>query len=399
MDCCLCHSKEKTRLYKLCSNMKVMGNNFPECDSYVSSCNRCGLIYLDMDATKENYNEYYCSDVSNPIDYVVLHGERGARDYFEHLYDCVKNYIHKDSKILDIAGAKGEFMEYLKDKKGYSDVFVLEYSDKCIQGCEDRGIRAIKGDCYQEQEILNNQYDLVVLSHTLEHFCDIELVITNSLNMLKDDGVLFIEVPDLTGYVDYDEVPYFYYTYEHVIHMTEVTLENIARKFGLEILNRGKYLKGNGKNGGVYPSVYMTYRKGGDCKELLYDTIALEKTKAYLEKCQREIGNIMERYVVSQEPLILWGIGASTAQLLSSAMNGCNIQYLVDSNPGRQGIQYEINHKIFTIVSPETIIKENRVDDTILILPVMYKDSIEKQIRKMGLHNKVDALSKREFEV
>lgn len=395
MKCCLCHSDEKEKLYKLCSNMKVLGKHFPECDSYVSVCKKCGLVYMDMEATKEDFDKYY-AELSNAIDYVTLHGKEGANNYFKHMYDCVKEYVKPNSKIIDIAGAKGEFAEYLNNLDVPVEADVIEYSKQCVDGCKERGVSVIQTDCYQKQPELEKKYDIAFLNHTLEHFTDVAAVVENALYMLKENGILFIEVPDIEGYANYDEVPYFYLTYEHITHMSKITLENISKIYGLKLLKMDKYLKGNGKNGGVYPSIYAVYQKGGQVEPFIYDTIGQTMIEKYLEKCHKEIHSTMEEYRRSNEPLILWGVGASTAQLLSSAMDGCNIVALVDSNPNRQGIVYQINGQTLTIISPD-MAKERGQEDTILILPVMYKDAIQKQIREMGFQNKIVALSQREL--
>lgn len=394
MNCCLCHSNQKKHLYKLCSNMKILGEHFSKNSSYVSVCEKCGLVFIDTDATIEEFNQYYNSNVRVVMEYTTLYGKQGALQYFEHLYNCIEKYLSKDSFLIDIAGTKGEFVEYLRKEKKHFSNKVLEYSKECIQACRERNLDVVEADIYEEQKNLENTADIVTIIHTLEHFLDVDRVMNNALSMLKDDGILFVEVPDIEGYIEHDEVPYFYLTYEHIVHMSKITLENISRKYGLKLLKLEKYLKGNGKNGGIYPSVYAIYQKGGTKEDIIYDELSIVKAEEYLEKCYAEIHTIMEPYRRSKEGLILWGIGASTAQLLS-AMEGCNIVALVDSNPSRQGIEYDINGKSMTIVSPESVMKEKNEDNTILILPVLYKDSIEKQIRAMGLKNKIESLSKR----
>ena len=61
---------------------------------------------------------------------------------------------------------------------------------------------------------------------------------------------------------------------------------------------------------------------------------------------------------------------------------------LVDSNPYRQKVRYKVAERYLNIEDPSTI------DDvgTILILPLMYDNSIRKQIKAIGLKNKVLSL-------
>ena len=79
----------------------------------------------------------------------------------------------------------------------------------------------------------------------------------------------------------------------------------------------------------------------------------------------------------------MWGIGASTAILLND-FSKCNVIQLIDNNPMRQDIRYTINQKDYVIQAPSEI---SDSDASIFIMSGPYKDSITKQIRKMGFSN------------
>ena len=109
----------------------------------------------------------------------------------------------------------------------------------------------------------------------------------------------------------------------------------------------------------------------------------------YINYCDGRLNPIINELEKTQEPLILWGVGTSTAQLLNGNFDNCNVVKLIDSNPYRQNITYTVGGKSFKIESPNTVLG---MTGTILILPLMYDGSIRAQIRRMGLKNRVKSL-------
>ncbi len=379
MKCPLCGSEKGHRIYRLCDNMKIMGRHFPESAAFVAGCENCGLLYTDMEATQEDLLTYYRSGAVAP-GYYDMFGKDATEDYYQHLLDLMEPYIRFDSCLLDIAGSWGEYAAYMKSQ-GYEDITVLDPNENCIAKAEKAGVKTKLADSIHMDEIESGSIDLVILNHSLEHILDVKSTMENIKRVLKDDGTLFVEVPDVMGYTDEEAAPFNFLTYEHVLHMSMNDMENLANAYGFEILDKGDYYKKVSN----YPSIYALMKKGRG-KGLVYSGGSEKAMLSYLEKSKEEIGRFVERFRISGEPLILWGIGASTAILMGS-FEGCNVTALIDRNPNRQGLSFHINGKDHPIQPPEAV-----GDGTIVILSIPYHDPIERQIRQMGFHNKIVAL-------
>ena len=106
----------------------------------------------------------------------------------------------------------------------------------------------------------------------------------------------------------------------------------------------------------------------------------------YILISENKINNLISR-LNCYDKLILWGIGSTTLLLLSKLLHNINIIGIVDSLETRQG------HYIdgIKIISPNEI---NDQTSAIIILPELSYDSIYKQIKEMGLKNKVEFLTK-----
>lgn len=387
MACLLCNSKNVKRLEKLCGNMKILGDSFPDAPSYLNTCMECGLVYVDMDATQDDILSYYTSGNCKPICYRDLFGASHTEEYFEHILASVSPYLKKDSKLLDIGGGLGEFAEFLV-QKGFQNITIMDPADISISAAGKKGLRAIQADSTQYLNAEEGQYDLIFLIHVFEHIYEQNKTLGNIKNMLKADGHLYLEVPDASKFCHDDLAPYYYYTYEHVAHMNRCDLKNIGNISGMRLLELGEYLKC-----GHYPAVFGIYQNGDEIKEVSYHASGENNAKDYLELCKRKSGQMGKRFTDSDDTLVLWGIGASTAQLVTSCFGQCRIRALVDNNPKRQGVSYEIGGKSLAIISPFELKDIIHEPDVIVVMSIMYKEAIVRQIREMGFEQRIEALS------
>lgn len=379
MSCPICKNNGKKILYKLCDNMKIMGSNFPDSSSSIAKCTCCGLLYMDTAATQQDFLDYYKYGAAAPK-YYDMFGKEDTDEYYHHLCSLIEPYIDQHSSILDIAGAWGEFAAYMK-LLGYEDITDLDPAEKCVSYAGEHGVKTLMTDSIGMHGIKEKSFDLVILNHSLEHIMDVESTMLNIGRVLKEEGYLFIEVPDVAGYADEEAAPFNFLTYEHVLHMSMNDMDNLAGIYGYEIIDSGKYYKKVSN----YPSIYAVMRKGSE-RGVNYSELPEVSMLRYLEKSKKSLEKFLAPLRQSREELILWGIGASTAILIDS-FQGCNVKALIDRNPCRQGLTFSINAKRYVVKGPEEV-----GEGTIVILSIPYHDSIERQIRQMGYDNKVAAL-------
>ncbi|WP_161968483.1 class I SAM-dependent methyltransferase [Desulfitobacterium hafniense] len=363
--------------------MKILGANFPDGETYIVSCLECGLVYCRTLANQQDFLTYYTSVAKSPKYYDMV-GAEATRNYFQHILKLIEPYIHTESKILDIAGAWGELGEYMA-KNGYPNVTILDPCEECILFAKQKGLLTVQTDSTEMGKVLQERYDLIIFNHTLEHILEIREAIENACKLLKDKGHIFIELPDAEEYANQSLPPFTYFTYEHVIHFTVHDIENLSKRYGLEIVGWNKYYKEVSR----YPSFYVILKKNSEIKPITYSTVGKDSIKKYIAECNQQLHQMLEPYEANHEPLILWGIGASTALLLE-AFSQCNVEQIVDSNPARQGLVFQIGNKKYPIVDPESI-RSSRA--TIFILPGAYKNSIEKQIRDLGFENNITSFT------
>ena len=382
--CKICGCKDKNKMFELCSNLKLMGEHFPESPSFVTECPECGFVYVDMEASQDDFNRYYSSPNSNPFGYYEIYGEEHTNAYFNDILNKFKDKINADSVILDHAGGSGDFTKFLL-AKGYKNAEQLEISEKCAEIAKTKGVNTIIADgCKEPADELLGKYDLITMIHSLEHFTDIDKVIENAKKMLKKDGFLYIEVPDAERYSKTDSVPYTMYTLEHIYHFNKDTMKNLGNAFGLKTIDIGQFFKAES-----YDVLYGLYQYDNNKTSVRYSDTLKTSVLEYREHSANRLRPFIQEFEKTQEKLILWGIGASTALLMNGTFDKCNVLQLIDRNKQRQGLNYKIGVKNFIVQDPDAITDK---DATIVVLPYWYHDSIMKQIKGMGFSNPVKSL-------
>jgi FlaA1/EpsC-like NDP-sugar epimerase len=219
----------------------------------------------------------------------------------------------------------------------------------------------------------SKKFDLVILSHVLEHILDVKKSLENIKKLIANDGLTYIEVPDTSRYTEFFKTPYHFFDLEHINHFTESSLTALLCMNDFEVVTVGS------KNIAVsetesYPAIYGFFRLGSP----------IEKIRNYLDlsELKRSLINL-DSYVKTQEPLAIWGMGSYAKQLLANTrLLDCNVIHLIDGDEKKWGAL------IAGIEVESPLVLENFTGD-ILITSALYADTITRKIKDMGLKNNI----------
>lgn len=352
----------------------------------IVACSQCGFVFADSPAHQNDYNLFY-KDFSK-YEYSNMEGEGLKNDEkrLKRTVDDISSVItDKSAKILDIGCAEGDLLLELKNR-GYTNLMGLDPSQYCVSHINnEHKIDANIGGLFSLTSVFNeNEFDCVILSHVFEHIYDLSIAIQNIYSILKDDGILYLEVPDASRYFEYYIVPFHYFDIEHINHFDEHSLKYLASKNGFEPIILGKKeFKISERN--IYPAVYGFFKKlekKGNYLDINYNFECKTKIEDYIKKSREndvfpEINDLAD----SGDEIVIWGAGSYTARLLeSTSLGNFNIVALVDSDPSKHGAKLK-NIKVY---SPSIL---KRCNKKIVISSAIYSNEILKQIKKMGLKN------------
>jgi SAM-dependent methyltransferase len=140
-----------------------------------------------------------------------------------------------ETRYLEIGSGKGDLFNLLTHSCLGGNFTALEIDESAIQILNYYGVSLKKGDIKDENIMNEEKFDVIFLSHTLEHFnpSDVERILKNIKRLLDKDGVFLCEVPnaDLKSYPNACEniVP-------HLSFFTKKSLKLIVNKLGFKIV-------------------------------------------------------------------------------------------------------------------------------------------------------------------
>ncbi|MDO8610070.1 MAG: class I SAM-dependent methyltransferase [bacterium] len=135
--------------------------------------------------TQQYWNDVFENEIKNGIDRIAL--ER---------FDKVTQLISNNMSMLDVGCGKGEFLNYLKEKKKDVILSGIDLSDIAIDFIKTRLEGTFKvGNINNISEYFTDKFDVIVCFETLEHLDDPVLFIREVRKVLKKDGFLIITTP------------------------------------------------------------------------------------------------------------------------------------------------------------------------------------------------------------
>ena len=189
MKCPICKIDGKTELQSVWSYYSSLKYK-------IKKCNKCSLLYTDQNKDLVEKKNFY----KQIYDYSVHESTKGEKlwrikNTFSKVSELVK--INNNSKVLDIGCMHGFFLSFLKQKYNCKTIG-LETEDYYLKK-KDKHINIIKSDLFKFTSMKKNlnQFDVIIMSHTFEHFPEPLKVLNCIKKLLKKDGKCLIIVPNV----------------------------------------------------------------------------------------------------------------------------------------------------------------------------------------------------------
>ena len=200
----------------------------------VVNCENCGFVFADTSANQDIYDLFY-AEMSKYEDVNTASGG-GDKPYDLNRLNQTANDIeriisnNKSAKILDIGCGNGGLIQILKER-GYKNVVGLDPSETCVNTMRNKGLEAHHGGLFSKNQ-LDNIFDLIILSHVLEHIYDLTNSVRNLKELLNSEGLVYVETPNATKYPEYYIVPNYYFDTEHINHFSKLHHQNLFENCG-----------------------------------------------------------------------------------------------------------------------------------------------------------------------
>jgi SAM-dependent methyltransferase len=183
-------------------------------------------LKVNAELTK-NYNEYY-------DDSITEWRELGAEGKAENIITL--SLERKHEYVLEIGCGEGSVLSKLSDGNFGSQLFGLEISESGVEMVNKRNIpRLTECKLYDGYRVPyeDKTFDLVILTHVVEHLEHPRLLLTEALRVGKD---VFIEVPlEHTLWLKKDFV---FDSVGHINFYTPTTIRNLVQSCGYKVLKQ-----------------------------------------------------------------------------------------------------------------------------------------------------------------
>lgn len=234
MSICSCCTSTKNEL--VYANMDSIYSLHPV---NVVKCLECSNVFTDPKPTEEELNAVYGNTYMYPIHFTIL-GEKKYRAR------KMANYIAKHlgalegKKVLEIGCMYGYLLEALGAKNINAEG--IELDKTAVEHGLKNGLKVSQTSVEDFVKTGSKTYDLVVLSHVLEHLREPEIILQKLKPLLNQNGLLVIAVPNSSSinrklfgrYWGWWQVPI------HVNHFNPISLKKLGESVELSFQNAEK---------------------------------------------------------------------------------------------------------------------------------------------------------------
>src|SRR5690606_14799402 len=205
-------------------------------------CRRCRFGWteppLPESEIADHYPPTYLGDTQRMIEEFKSGKLQRSRSWSkeEEKASLVEQYI-KQGRILDVGCAEGKFLWALDENRWERHGIEFSTNVVTLVLSEIGGLHLIAGDLYANQH-LEHSFDAITFWHVLEHLPDPRRVLRRVRHLLKEDGWLFISLPNLDSWqaswlrqywYAFDDVP------RHLYHFSSEALRTLLKETGFSV--------------------------------------------------------------------------------------------------------------------------------------------------------------------
>ena len=359
-------------------------NDYPINGPYIlSQCGDCGFYYGNVSASQTDLDNYYInlSKYEN-IDTIAM-GSGGITPLdqmrLQKTFRNVLKYINdKAISILDVGCANGGLLHVFQSN-GYLNIHGNDPSRICaLRTKQNLGCIVYEGSFFKVD--FERTFDLVTVTHVLEHVIDVLGFMRKILSILNEDGIIYLECPDANSYNKVIHSPNQEFNTEHINHFDSSDYYNLAFILDVEYIDSGSISFSTETNNEYFASFGVLRKRKVDHSNDKFrrDSTTDHAIKDYLKSSFMAMENLLNCSEFNRgNRIFMYGIGQLSFKLIAmlESMN-CNlILYDGDTrNKGKKIGNYVVQY------GNDIVFENFEADDVILICSIISFTSIKNSL-------------------
>lgn len=378
---CPCCDSRNYLVYKKIRNCDTFTETFIK-EKHISICKNCGFIFQNPRFKKGLLNKIY-----RKMEDKVIYDDDNLNIQIKNLAIAKINILKKirrKGRILEIGCSEGYFLK-LAQKSGY-EVAGIDPSTALdrYRGKIARDIKIF--NVFFESYKSNDRYDIIMHNFVLEHVCDPLLFLRKCRCLIKENGIMLFEVPDVTKFKN---LPFAIdlFPYQHISHFTHKILTQLLDKSGWQVNSIDGNVDFPSRNYGM--SVLARPRKinnsnfplknfYNDSKKML--DIYFDSLEANKKKVIDSINDIIDRAIGENKDIGIMGTGENCRFIVENTdiLKKSRVHFY-DSNPALWGKRFCGK----AIKSPSKIPIENL--SVIILASIEYQNDMAAYLLSLGV--------------
>ena len=199
-------------------------------------CKNCSLVFTNPLPFREIYESFYLNAYSDYYSNISAKPNGMNREYepprIRYKLDRIESVRPlAGASLLEAGPGHGLFLRWAQ-RRGAS-VLGVEPSKTFYQSLEAQGFTCLNQSFERIQPPDGKLFDIIVINHVLEHFYDPNDALVRCRKLLKKDGLLIVEVPNILK--PFRSLDRYFLRYVHTVNFSPWTLQKMLEKNGFEV--------------------------------------------------------------------------------------------------------------------------------------------------------------------
>lgn len=203
-------------------------------------CMTCGLVFTNPVPPRHVYERFYSEAYAAYYGHLYVRPQGPARTAMPERVRQWLDWIAArkqlaGSRLLEVGPGLGLFLWWAR--QAGADAIGLDPSHELCDALTQEGLPCLVGSL--ETADLEGPFDIIVMLHVLEHFYDPNAALARVRALLKDGGLVVVEVPNI--HKPFRSLDRYFFRYVHLLTLSPATLSGLLNKhqFSVEFMDEG----------------------------------------------------------------------------------------------------------------------------------------------------------------